>query len=87
MNNSFILPVTPAATPTVRESVIENLATLRQEWEAAAEGDSLLDISASVGLMLLDVAARLGLTPAERAFLLGERLTLDAASILEDQQG
>ncbi len=34
MNNSFILPVATAATLTVRESLLENLVALRQEWES-----------------------------------------------------
>lgn len=35
------------------------LSTIRQEWEQAAEGESLVQVQASVGLLLLDVTTRL----------------------------
>jgi hypothetical protein len=72
----------PVVTIPVRDCVLENLAALRQEWEAAVGGDSLLDVTGSVGLMLLDVATKLGLTPEERAFFLGAQLDQEASSIL-----
>jgi hypothetical protein len=86
MSLQLALPETPLVVLPVRDQLLENLVTLRQEWEDAASEDSLLDISASVGLMLLDIATRLSLTPAERALFLGERLEQEAAVILEDRQ-
>ena len=73
-------------TLSVRDRLLEDLATLRADWEDAAGCESLLDISASVGLMLLDIATNLEMTPAERAFFLGVRLEQEAASILEENQ-
>lgn len=50
---------------------LEGLKMFRQEWEAAAEGESLLDIDAPVGMMLSDVCLALGLDETERLELLG----------------
>ena len=86
MTLQLALPDAPLVVLPVRAQLLENLVTLRQEWEAAASEDSLLDISASVGLMLLDIATRLSLTPTERAVFLGERLEQEVAVILEDHQ-
>ncbi len=69
--------LTHGATPTVltdKASVLETLSVLRQEWEQAAEGNSLIDIPASVGLLLFDVTARMGLTQAEQSQVLGDQL-------------
>ena len=78
MNVQFL---TREATPVVlpdRVTVLENLSVLRQEWEQAAGGDSLLNVPASVGLLLFDVTARLGLTQEEQAQVLGEQLFSEA---------
>jgi hypothetical protein len=39
-----------------------------------AGNGSLIDVSASVGLMLFDFTSRLGLTPEEQVQVLGEQL-------------
>ncbi len=78
MNVQFL---TREAIPVVlpdRVTVLENLSVLRQEWEQAADGDSLLNVPASVGLLLFDVTARLGLTQEEQAQVLGEQLFSEA---------
>ena len=48
------LPITDNI-PTYRMTAVQALAKLRQEWEEIAQGESLLDVSASVGLMLADI--------------------------------
>jgi len=75
MNVQFLThEATPAVFPE-KESVMENLSTLRQEWEQAADGVSLINIPASVGLLLfVDVIARLGLTREEQTEVLGDQL-------------
>ena len=50
---------------------LEGLKRFRQEWEAAADGESLLDIEAPIGLMLSDVCLALALDEAERLEVLG----------------
>lgn len=61
-----------------RASTLANLSVLRKEWEQAAEGDSLINVPASVGLLLFDVTARLGLTQEEQAQVLGDQLFREA---------
>ena len=61
-----------------RGFALANLSVLRQEWEQAADGDSLINVPASVGLLLFDVTARLGLTQEEQAQVLGDQLFREA---------
>ena len=76
-------PVPPLPAPN---GLLQNLAALRQEWEVAADGDNLLDVSASVGLMLVDIATSLGFTAEERALFLGASLDREVSALLEDSQ-
>ena len=78
MNLQFAGPVLPAVVLPDRQSVLENLSALRQEWETSAEGECLIRVSGSVGLMLFDVTGLLGLTPEEQVLVLGERLYQEA---------
>jgi len=82
MSVQLVIPGMPAFVNPERMSVLENLSALRQEWESAAEGDSLLDVTASVGLMLFDIATKLGLTPDERSFVLGVQLNNEITTVL-----
>ena len=74
MNVQFAVRETPVTTIPDWMRVLENLSGLRQEWEVAAEGDSLIDVSASIGLLLFDFTTKLGLTPEEQPIVLGGRL-------------
>jgi len=78
MNVQFL---TRKAIPMVlpdKATVLESLSVLRQEWEQAADGDSLINVPASVGLLLFDVTTRLGLTQEEQSQVLGDRLFSEA---------
>jgi len=44
-----------------QQEIIQALATLRQEWEEAADGKSLELVEGSVGLILDDVMHAIGL--------------------------
>ena len=78
MNVQFLTrEATPAIFPE-KENVMENLSILRQEWEQAADGVSLINIPASVGLLLFDVTTRLGLTQEEQTQVLGDQLFNEA---------
>jgi len=57
-----------------RSNVIDALARLRQEWEASIDGESLIDVQASVGLLLGDVVMMIGLSRDEQVTVLGEEL-------------
>lgn len=52
----------------------EALAEIRKEWQSLAEGQSLVVVEASIGLLLLDVAEHLRFTTQERLVLLGSDL-------------
>ncbi|NOH02755.1 MAG: hypothetical protein HND47_12720 [Chloroflexi bacterium] len=78
MDLQFVKRNTRITTPLDRAKAQAALLTLRREWEVAAEGESLVNISASVGLMLLDVATKLGMTPEEQKVVLGARLYQEA---------
>ena len=51
----------PKVAGSYRVAVLPALSALRMDWEAAAEGESLIHVNASVGLLLLDIATNLGL--------------------------
>lgn len=71
--------------PTYRSMALQSLAKFRREWEEIAEGESLLDVSASVGLVLADVANYLELTPQERYVFLGKMLLEDIEHFMMQQ--
>ena len=78
MDVHFAVRETPTIALLDRALALETLSTFRQEWETVAERGSLIDVSASIGLMLFDLTTRLGLTPQEQAQVLGIQLFLDA---------
>ena len=51
-----------------------SLIRMRQEWQEAANGISLLDSFGNVGLMLFDIARIFELTPEEQREFFGEQL-------------
>ena len=55
-------------------TVINSLANIRKEWESATEGESLVDVQSSVGLLLFDVVMALGLNRIEQEQVLGSKL-------------
>ena len=85
MSVQLVIPGMPVFVNPERMQLLENLSALRQEWESAAEGGSLLDVTASVGLMLFDIAARLGLTPDESSFVFGAQLNNEITAVLENE--
>ena len=72
-------------TPTYRMTTVQALAKFRREWEEIADGDSLLDVTASVGLLLADVADRLELSPQERYVFLGKLLIAEFEAFVMQQ--
>ena len=68
-----------------RTRMVMALAELRQEWQTATSGNSLLKTETPVGLLLNDIADRLELTPQERHVFLGGRLINEVNSFLEER--
>lgn len=54
-----------------RPQVIKAIRQLREEWEEAAAGESLLTVKCDVGYLLYDVCRMIGLTEAETIETLG----------------
>ena len=78
MDGQFAVRETPTLALLDRDQALESLSAFRQEWESVAGNGSLIDVSASVGLMLFDFTSRLGLTPEEQVQVLGEQLFIAA---------
>jgi len=85
MTAQLALQVQDEQSTITRAQMLESLANLRQDWEMAANGESLLHIEGSVGLILHDFAAKLNLTEEERQFLLGVTLSEDLSAFLAMQ--
>lgn len=60
--------------PLRQVGLIPALAKIREEWQLAAAGESLLDMEANVGLMLADIVNSFGLSPQEQTQVLGKEL-------------
>ena len=60
--------------PPTETQAVNGLASLVRAWQDAADGASLLDIQASVGLLLLDVALALNLNTNEQKVVFGSAL-------------
>ena len=78
------LPIADHA-PTYRTKATQALAEFRREWEEIAEGESLLDVTAPIGLLLVDVADRLELNPQERFVFLGKLLIEEVEDFMKQQ--
>ena len=65
-----------------RPNVVEVLAHFRQEWEQVAEGESLVEVKGSVGLILVDLVRAFALRQSEQVQVLGLALHAELQSIL-----
>ena len=74
MELQVALPGMTTPPRSYRAEIVESLANFRHDWQATAEGTSLLVVAASVGLLLYDVAERSGLTEQERIVIFGKEL-------------
>ena len=82
MQFPLVLQETPAAVLPGQAQIIESLSALRKDWETAAGKNSLVDVTASVGLLLHDIATKLDLSPEERLRVLGKQLDREIAVVL-----
>lgn len=65
-----------------QDQVVLALARIRQEWELAAQGESLIQVEASVGLLLADLVMALGFPPVEKEQVLGPELAGQLQDVL-----
>ena len=63
-----------SASKTNQLDFLESLAHIRQEWQDAANGDSLLNMEGNVGLFLADIVNGLALGNEDQAKVLGQSL-------------
>ena len=85
MTAQLALQVQDEQSTITRAQMLESLASLRQDWEKTANGESLLQIEGSVGLILYDFAAKLNLGVEERQLLLGVSLSEELSAFLAMQ--
>ena len=70
-----------------RPQTVTVLTRLRQEWEQAANGTSLVQIDANVALLLADIAMSLGLDSIELLQVFGADLFGEIEYILTAELG
>jgi hypothetical protein len=71
--------------PSERTRIVFALAQLREEWQQATKGGSLLKVETPVGLLLADIAERLELTTQERHVVLGGKLINEVDAVREQR--
>ena len=64
-------------------NVVEVISKFRQEWEQTVEGQSLIEVKGSVGLMLFDLVVALALICNEQVQVLGSTLYQELQDMLE----
>lgn len=71
--------------PSDRTRIVLALAQLREEWQQATQGGSLLKVETPVGLLFADVADRLELSSQERYVFLGGKLINEVDAVKEQR--
>ena len=79
--------VTHSRPETPRSDIVNSLAHLRQEWQETVDGENLIDVQASVGLLLGDVVMMLGLSSDEQVAVLGEELRREFIQVVRYRNG
>lgn len=83
--SQLILEGTTDYRPSYRVQVVQALADFRREWQKAAQGKTLIEVEAPVGLLLADIADRLELSPQERYAMLGGKLINHVNCLMEER--
>ena len=60
--------------PTAQTQIISTLSRLRQEWQEATDGTSLLETDGNIGLVLADLINGFGLNAEDQCRILGTEL-------------
>ena len=71
--------------PSYRSQAVQALADFRREWQTIAEGKSLVEAEAPVGLVLADIADWLQLNPQEGQAMLGGKLINQVNGVIEQR--
>lgn len=59
---------------TTRFEFVTTLSHIRQEWQAAADGNSLLEVEGNMGMLLADLINGISLSTSEQIQILGAEL-------------
>lgn len=71
--------------PSYRAQVVQSLGDFRRQWQQMVDGQNLIDVKASVGLMFSDIADRLELSSQERHAMLGGQLINQINCLMEER--
>ena len=67
------------------DAIVLALEGYRRVWQETADGESLLNVTAPVGLIIADIAEALGLTSQDRSAVLGKELDAEVSELAEQQ--
>jgi len=68
---------------TPRLQLVAALTRIRQEWQDAADGKSLLEVEGNMGMLLADLINGTGLDTAEQVQVLGSDLFQEIQGLLQ----
>lgn len=68
---------------TPHPQLVAALTRIRQEWQDAADGKSLLEVEGNIGMLLADLINSVDLPVAEQAQVLGPKLFLEIQDFLK----
>jgi hypothetical protein len=70
-------------TPVVeRMQLVNTLTRIRQEWQDATSGESLLEVEGNMGMLLADIINNIGLPIEEQVQVLGTELFQEMQELL-----
>lgn len=70
------------AIPTIHTQIISTLSRLRQEWQEATDGASLLETNGNIGLVLADLINGFELSAEDQCRVLGPDLFHELRGLL-----
>ena len=71
-------------TPVVqRMQLVTALTRIRQDWQEATSGESLLEVEGNMGMLLADLINNVGLSIEEQAQVLGTELFQELQELLK----
>lgn len=85
MTTQFSSQILDEQLQSMPPQLIDALTSVRMDWEAAANGKSLLFHKGSIGLILFDIVTKLNVPIEEQRFLLGSSLFDEIAEFVTKQ--
>lgn len=82
IGEAMLNQLNPQVVTVSRSQILATLTRLRQEWQEATTGKSLLETDGNMGLILADVINGFGLTVEDQCQVLGHDLFLEIQDFL-----